>query len=88
MGDVSGAHLNPAVTLGSETEAAARHRKVFWAIGRLFLGFLQVAGVTTSLLLLISMGLNRVSIGAVVVTGIFTLSSRILFWRRTPSSPR
>lgn len=52
------------LTLGSEIEAAARHREVFWAIGRLFLGFLQLTGAPTSLVLLISMGLNRVSIGA------------------------
>ena len=47
--------------------------EVAWAILRLALGLIQITGATTSLLLLIGMGLNRLSISAVVVNGLFTL---------------
>jgi hypothetical protein len=47
---------------------AWRRREIFWTIVRLLVGLIQIAGVTTSVLLLIGSGLNRLSCGAVVTT--------------------
>ena len=59
-----------------------RRQEVRWAIVRLILAFLQIAGATAAVLLSLSSGINRLSVTAVVITGFFTILSRILFWRR------
>jgi hypothetical protein len=56
-----------------------RRREIAWAIVRLALGLIQIIGATTSVLLLISAGATKWTLLAVVVTGLFTLGSRILF---------
>lgn len=53
-----------------------------WAVIRLALGFLQIAGATASLTLLLSTGLNEVSLMAVVATGLMTTVSVLLFGGR------
>jgi hypothetical protein len=59
-----------------------RRQEVRWAIVRLILAFIQIAGATASVILLISSGINLFSVTAVAITGLFTLLSRILFSRR------
>jgi len=61
----------------------SRRREIIWAIVRLLLGLVQIVGATTSVLLLIGSGVNRLSCGAVIITGFFTVLSRILFSRRS-----
>jgi hypothetical protein len=55
---------------------------IAWALLRLSLGFGQIAGATAGLILLLRTGVNRYSVGAVGLTGVFTILSRLLFWRR------
>jgi hypothetical protein len=76
------ARLSVVMKNGNIGATAAGSHEVAWAILRLALGLIQITGATTSLLLLIGTGLNRLTISAVVVTGFFTLLSRILFSRR------
>jgi aquaporin Z len=56
-----------------------RRREIVWAVVRLALGLIQIVGATASVLLLISTGPSRLTLFAVIVTGLFTLGSRILF---------
>lgn len=61
---------------------------VIWALVRLSLGFGQIAGATAGLILLLRTGVNRYSVGAVALTGVFTVLSRLLFRRRAfPHQP-
>ena len=50
-----------------------------WAIFRLVLGMLQMAGAAFSLGMLIGTGVNPVSLAAVVVTALLTTVSVLLF---------
>jgi hypothetical protein len=50
-----------------------------WAVVRLGLGTLQIVGATTGAILLLRSGVNTVSVGAAVITGIVTLTSLLLF---------
>jgi hypothetical protein len=52
-----------------------RRREIMWAVVRLALGL----GATASVLFLISTGASWLTLFAVIVTGLFTLGSRILF---------
>jgi len=49
------------------------------ALVRLALGLIQIVGAFASVLLLLSSGINRLTVLVVVVTGLFTLVGRILF---------
>jgi len=53
-----------------------------WAVFRLVPGFMQMAGATASLALLLSSGLNEVSLTAAVLTGLMTAVSALLFGGR------
>jgi hypothetical protein len=46
---------------------------------RLLFGVAQIAGATASVLLLLSSGVNKVTVITVAVTGVITVLSRILF---------
>lgn len=61
-----------------------------WAILRLFLGTVQIVGSTASLVLLMLTGVNVWSLTGVVVTGLFTTVSVLLFGdrRSRPGAPR
>jgi len=56
-----------------------RKHEIAWAIVRLALALIQIIGATASVLLLISTGASRLTLFMVIVTGLFTLGSRILF---------
>ncbi len=53
-----------------------------WAIVRILLGFGQVFGASLSLGLLIKTGINKLSLGSAVVTGLLTTVSVLLFGGR------
>jgi uncharacterized membrane protein YhaH (DUF805 family) len=55
------------------------NREFWWAILRLLFGVAQIAGATASVLLLLSSGVNKVTVITVAVTGVITVLSRILF---------
>jgi hypothetical protein len=61
-----------------------KRRQLPWALIRLTLGFFQISGAVASLLLLVETGLSTVSMASVVVTGLFTTFSVLLFGSRTP----
>lgn len=46
---------------------------------RIGLGTVQVMGATVSLILLLRTGINDLSVGAVVLTGLVTVASLLLF---------
>jgi hypothetical protein len=50
---------------------------------RLQLGTIQITGATMALMLLVQSGINRFSLGAVVLTGCVSVLSRLLFPSRT-----
>lgn len=50
-----------------------------WALFRLVLGCLQMAGAVTAIVLLIQIGVTPLSLGVVVVTGLCTTVSVLLF---------
>jgi hypothetical protein len=50
-----------------------------WAVVRLVLGQAQMIGAVVALYLLIQTGMNALSLGAVVVTCLFTTISVLLF---------
>ena len=60
----------------AETQAGTQRR---WAIVRLILGFLQMAGAAFTLALLLETGVNKFSLAAVVATGLLTTISVLLF---------
>ena len=60
---------------------ATRKREIAWAIVRLILGVIQIAGATAGVVFLIGTGASRATFAVVSVTGLFTLLSRILFRR-------
>ena len=53
-----------------------------WAVARLILGMLQIFGAVVSLVLLLQTGFNTVSVGSVVITGLLTTVSVLLFGSR------
>jgi hypothetical protein len=59
-----------------------------WAIVRIVLGIAQIFGATFSFTLLIQTGVNPLSLGAVIVTGLLTTISVLLFGKRTPGGKR
>jgi hypothetical protein len=59
-----------------------RNREFWWAIVRLLLATIQIAGATASLILLFQTGASGRTIAAVGVTMLFTILSRIVFSRR------
>lgn len=59
-----------------------------WALVRLLLGMAQILGAAFSLGLLITTGLTAASLLAVVLTGICTTLSVLLFGARTPRRSR
>jgi hypothetical protein len=56
-----------------------------WALFRLTLGLAQMIGVGVSLCLLCELGMNDLSLGAVVVTCGLTVISVLLFGGRAPN---
>jgi aquaporin NIP len=66
----------------------ARKREVAWAVVRLILGTIQIAGATAGVVLLIGTGVSHETFAVVCVTGFFTVLSRILFQGRKASAPR
>lgn len=58
------------------------NREQVLAIVRMILGTVQVMGATTGVILLVRTGVNELSVGAVVVTGVFALTSILLFRNR------
>ncbi|MDQ3314066.1 MAG: hypothetical protein M3505_05475 [Verrucomicrobiota bacterium] len=49
---------------------------------RLALGMIQVMGAPATALLLMQSGVNSLSLSVLVITGLFTVLSRVSFWRR------
>ena len=76
----------PAPKAASAPEGADR-RTVLWAGVRLALGVTQITGATAALTFLIRTGASRATVITVVITGGFTLASRLLF-RGRPGSGR
>lgn len=76
--------------LGAVPSQALSPRKIIdrsvrrWANVRFVLGFLQMFGAAFSLGLLVFGGITRLALSAVLVTGIFTTVSILLFrvWKR------
>jgi hypothetical protein len=67
-----------------------KRRRLPWALIRLTVGFFQITGAVASLVLLVETGVSTVSLASVVLTGLFTAFSVLLFGRRTtrwPGSP-
>ena len=58
-----------------------------WAIVRLFLGQAQMIGAVMSFILLIQLGINEWSLGAVVLTCLCTTVSVLLFGGRRSNPP-
>ena len=59
---------------------------VAWAIVRTVLGVAQVFGATLSFVLLLQTGVNSLTLGAIIITGLLTTTSVLLFGRRPASS--
>ena len=53
-----------------------------WAVLRLVLGFAQISGSVTAFVLLLQTGFNRISLAVVVLTGLCTTVSVLLFGGR------
>ena len=71
---------NPRIAshaLGAETANAPHVRP--WVIVRLILGCLQMIGATISFALIVHRGITRLSLAAVIATGILTGTSMFLF---------
>jgi len=62
--------------------ALTTQRERRWAIARLVLGFLQIMGAGLSLGLLVELGVSRLSLIAVAITGLLTTLSVLLFGGR------
>lgn len=50
-----------------------------WALVRLVLGCLQMAGAVTAIVLLVQIGVTPLSLGVVVITGLCTTVGVLLF---------
>jgi hypothetical protein len=57
-----------------------------WAIARILLGFLQMAGAAFSLALLVEAGVDKLSLISIAVTGLLTTISVLLFGSRRQRS--
>lgn len=72
-------------------EADAPAREWSWAVLRLLLSFLQVTGASLGIGLLFNTGVTRLALTVVIVTGLFTTLSVLLFGGRNArreSAPR
>lgn len=70
---------------------ADRSRERRWGIVRLVLGFLQVFGATLGAALLLQIGVTRLTLLVIVLTGLCTTASVLLFGGRPggpPGAPR
>jgi hypothetical protein len=72
-------------TPGSETASVRTVRQ--WALARLILGFLQMFGAAFSVGLMVYAGIAALALASVIVTGVFTGISMLLFqaWKRENS---
>lgn len=68
----------------SSTKPATRDR--FWATVRLTLGILQMTGAAVALGLLFAGGVTTAALTVVVLTGLTTTVSVLLFGRRSPGA--
>lgn len=71
---------NPRIALDtprSDTTSARSIRR--WALVRLILGFLQIFGAAFSLGLIVYSGITPLALASVIVTGVFTGTSMLLF---------
>ena len=80
---------NPRIAshaLGSGNASATNIRR--WAVVRLILGFLQMFGAAFSVVLIVYIGITPMTLTAVIVTGMFTGISMLLFqvWKRGDQS--
>lgn len=57
-----------------------------WAIVRTVLGVAQIFGASFSFVLLIQTGVNSLTLGAIIITGLLTTISVLLFGRRPASN--
>jgi hypothetical protein len=55
-----------------------------WAVVRITLGYVQIAGATAAFILLAQVGVTPLSLGIVVATGLCTSISVLLFGSRMP----
>jgi hypothetical protein len=60
-------------------------RERAWAVVRIILGLGQMIGAIVSVYFLIETGVNAMSLGAVTVTCMLTVTSRLLFRRKIDS---
>ncbi len=75
--------LAKTVDLGPASRASKeRQKEVRWGFVRLALGMIQVMGAPATALLLMQSGVNSLSLSVLVITGLFTVLSRVSFWRR------
>ena len=56
-----------------------RSREKVWAVVRIVLGLAQVMSATFTFVLLVQMGVNEWSLGAIGITGLLVLLSKWLF---------
>ena len=68
-------------TRGSESGYPAHAR---WAIVRASLGVGQIFGATVAVIALLTQGVTPVALAATVVTSVLTMTSVLLFGRRSP----
>jgi len=65
-----------------EDQAPPTGNEKAWAVVRVILGQAQMMGAVVSFYFLVQTGVNALSLGAVVVTGLLTTTSILLFRRR------
>jgi uncharacterized membrane protein (UPF0136 family) len=73
--------------MGTAKEPPTAKEKA-WAVVRIVLGLAQVMGATLALYLLVQTGTSGLTIAAVVVTGLLTAGSTLLFGGRKENAPR
>jgi hypothetical protein len=71
----------PMAKLEEDQAPPTGHEKA-WAVVRVILGQAQMMGAIASFCLLVQTGVNALSLGAVVVTGLLTTTSMLLFGSR------
>jgi hypothetical protein len=79
---ISHNHRVASHAIGNHVASAPNIRR--WALVRLILGLLQMIGVTISVVLIVHSGITTLALASVIVTGMFTGSSMLLFqvWKR------
>ena len=73
--------------MGNAPETTSAQMALRLAYLRLIFGVLQVVGATASLVLLLETGLNTTSAAAVAITGLVSLTSRLIFRKPKSSKP-